>query len=381
MGEIQHLYINTPFCPSLCHFCNFYKNDTRTHEKFFPGENFSADVLKELDLQSHLLSDQIRSIYIGGGSPLEMKGRDIGIILASLHQRFDLANAEITVESNPFWPKDTGLLKSGLFNRISIGVQSFSLENLKRLGRSLIPDLDFLENVGNHVPRVSLDFVYDIPGESPAELLFDIAESSRLAPEHLSWYSLEITSDVFRKRFSTIEETRFSEAFEILLNRLEEERYRQYELSNFARNGASSIHNQAYWEHKSYLGMGPGAFGSYWHPEKKQTLRTMNEKNLGSYRKALSEGRLPVKTEELLTEGDLRNEYVFLSLRKTEGLDLAEYQRRYRESFEEGHRATLESFPAYFSRNSGKIALTRLGFVYYNFLCSELIRLQAAPIL
>lgn len=375
MGEIEHLYINTPFCPSLCHFCNFYKNDNRTYEKFFPERSFSEDILKELDLQSHLLADKIKSVYIGGGSPLEMKGRDLEIVLASLQRRFDMENAEITVESNPFWPKDAGLLKSGLFNRISIGVQSFSKENLKRLGRSLIPDLDFLENVRRHVPRVSLDFVYDIPGESPEELSYDIAESSRLAPEHLSWYSLEITSDVFRKRFAKTPETRFSEPFEALLDRLSENQYRQYELSNFARNEAVSIHNQAYWEQKSYLGLGPGAFGSYFDPETRQFVRTMNEKNLGLYRKALAEERLPIKTSEALSEKDRKNEFMFLSLRKAEGLDLDEYERRYGERFEAVHQGTLEAFPAHFQRKSGRIALTRAGFVYYNFLCSDLIQL------
>ena len=375
MGEIQHLYINTPFCPSLCHFCNFYKNDNRTYEKFFPEESFSREILKELELQSHLLAEKVSSVYIGGGSPLEMKGRDIEIILASLHKRLDLGNAEITVESNPFWPKDSGFLKSGLFNRISVGVQSFSKENLKRLGRSLIPDPDFLERVKESVPRVSLDFVYDIPGESPAEFLTDVAESLRLAPEHLSWYSLEITSDVFRKRFSNAQEAHFSEQFETLLDRMNEGRFHQYELSNFASNGRASIHNQAYWEQKSYLGLGPGAFGSYLDPATGQVVRTMNEKNLGLYRKALAEGSLPVRTREVLTERDRKNEFVFLSLRKTEGLDLAEYQRRHDESFEEVHRATIEDFPGHFARKSGKIALTRAGFVYYNFLCSELIRL------
>lgn len=375
MGDVEHLYINTPFCPSLCHFCNFYKNDTRTHEKLFPGDSFSQDVLKELDLQNHLLSKKIKSVYIGGGSPLEMKGRDIALILESLHSRCDLENAEITLESNPFWPKDTALLKSGLFNRISIGVQSFSPANLKRLGRALIPDLDFLERVNEYVPRVSLDFVYDIPGESREELLSDIARAARLGPEHLSWYSLEITSEVFRKRFLQIAETRFSESFEILLDHMARENYRQYELSNFAKNGAVSRHNQAYWEHKSYLGLGPGAFGSYLDTTRGQTLRTMNEKNLASYRKAIAEGRLPVRTEEALSEKDRKNEFVFLSLRKTEGLDLNEYQNRFGESFEAVHRTTLEAFPQHFSRKSDKIALTRSGFVYYNFLCSDLIQL------
>ncbi len=381
MSLTEHLYLNTPFCPSLCHFCNFYKNTSATHEKLFPDADFSADILRELKLQEHRTAQKLKSVYIGGGSPLEMKGRDLEIILTYLHRHHDLSEAEITLESNPFWPGDRSLLKSGLFNRISIGVQSFSEKNLRHLSRTLIPDRDFLEGVGEWVPRVSLDFIYDIPGETNEELLADLQESIRLNPEHLSWYSLEITSDNFKKRFENIPLPEFSEQFHTVLNELRQSGFNQYELSNFSKPGAESVHNRAYWEHQAYLGIGPGAFSSFFDSEKKSWVRTMNEKNLRLYRNQIADGALPVKESENLTDTMRRNEYVFLSLRKTEGLDLDDYRIRFNESFEEVHAPYLSRHPAHFSQKKGRIGLSTLGFVFYNFICSELIRPEPKPIL
>jgi oxygen-independent coproporphyrinogen-3 oxidase len=381
---VKNLYVNLPFCPSLCGFCNFYKNDMRTYDKYFSGVDLARHLLQEIQLYRPLISNKLASVYFGGGSPLEIPGDFLKKLLTALHQEFDLSEAEITVESNPFWAKDKKIYDVELFNRISIGVQSFDPGSLKVLHRSLSPDADFLNRIGSFIPHVSVDMVYDIPGTTADSFLNDVRCAVKLDAEHLSWYSLEITSSVFEKKLPRYEDdSAFKREWSTLLTMLGDSGYERYEISNFAKKGQTSKHNMAYWEHRPYLGIGPGAFGALFleneptsatFPQNQASaIRYRNKRHLGLYLKDLNESKKPWESSESLSVVDLENEFVFLSLRRSVGLDLTEYQNRFGKSFLMEHQMILDRHEEAFKQENGSLKLTESGLLYYNSLCSDLM--------
>ncbi|HEX7525226.1 MAG TPA: coproporphyrinogen-III oxidase family protein, partial [Gaiellaceae bacterium] len=187
MNGARHLYVHLPFCSSRCGYCDFVTVVGRNGEH---GGYVDA-LLRELDLERPLLAAELESVYLGGGTPTLTEPRALEQLLGSLP-----AAHELTVEANPetVTPQVAALLAGCGVDRVSLGAQTFSARLLRTLGRVAQPDdvrsaVYRLRDAG--IDNISLDLIYGIPGQEPADLARDLAEALALEPEHISAYELE----------------------------------------------------------------------------------------------------------------------------------------------------------------------------------------------
>jgi oxygen-independent coproporphyrinogen III oxidase len=319
-GAVRHLYVHLPFCAHRCGYCDFVTLVGRRD-----GHNAYVDaLLVELALARTVLADELETVYLGGGTPTYTEPAALDRLLEAL-----LPAAEVTVEANPetVTPELARSLRCRGVTRVSLGAQSFRPEALAVLERRAGPDavrsaFYHLRDAG--LDNISLDLLYGIPGQSPADLTKDLAEAIALGPEHLSCYELEAKPGT-RFTFAHGDElARQAEAmegyFELVVKTLVGAGYRWYETSSFCRPGKQARHNLGYWRGEDYLGIGIGAVSTV------DGLRWRNSAKLAGYLGALAEGRLPPREEEALDQDLLRRERLMLGLRLDEPLALTQVE-------------------------------------------------------
>lgn len=318
------IYVHIPFCQKLCGYCDFYRT-TRTELI----ESYIDALRAEIELRSgYLEAEEVSTVYFGGGTPSLLSPGQLGIILQALGSRNKIVNtAEITIELNP--DDVTAGYMAGLkevgFNRISIGVQSWSDATLKLLGRRH-DSARAVEAVNLAVAAgfsdISVDLIYGLPRLTTGEWEQMLDKTFSLPVTHLSAYHLTIEEGTpfgkMKKQglISEPDEDESSSQFSMLIEKATAAGFIHYEISNFGREGFFSKHNTSYWKQVSYLGLGPSAhsFNGY--------SRQWNVSDISKYIAALSKGKLLFEIEEL----DLRtrfNEYILTSLRTMWGIDLA----------------------------------------------------------
>jgi len=323
-GSVGHLYVHLPFCASRCGYCDFVTVVGRGAQH---GAYVEA-LLAELALERDVLAPRLESLFLGGGTPTLTEPRELERLLRSLPPA-----AEVTVEANPetVTSELAGLLRDGGVTRISLGAQSFRPELLSVLDRGAGPD-DVRRAVyilrDANFDNISLDLVYGIPGQSPADLDADLSDALALEPEHLSCYELEAKAGTRFTHAHGAELARQAEAmetyFERVVARLTEAGYRWYETANFCRSpqlvdgrDLRSRHNLAYWRGRDYLGLGIGAVSTI------DGRRWRTTPRLGRYLASLRAGERPEREVEPLPERVRRSERVLLGLRLDEPLSLA----------------------------------------------------------
>ena len=322
-AAVRHLYVHLPFCSSRCGYCDFVTVVGREGQH----EAYVTALLAELDAERHSLADPVSTVFVGGGTPTFTDAASLRRLLRALP-----AAAELTVEANPetVTPELAGLLREEGVSRISLGAQTFAPRLLHVLDRVAGPD-DIRRAV--HTLRdasfdnISLDLIYGIPGQGPADLDNDLAEALALAPEHLSLYELEAKPGTrFTHAFGD-ELVRQAEEmegyFERVVETLTTAGYRWYETANFCLDGPTANgrdlrahHNLGYWRGSDYLGVGIGAVSTL------GGVRRRNEASLGRYLSALGAGGAPPRDIELLDAGTKALERVMLGLRLDEPLSL-----------------------------------------------------------
>ena len=320
---VGHLYVHLPFCASRCGYCDFVTVVGRRGQH---GAYVEA-LLAELALERDVLAPRLESLFLGGGTPTLTEPRELERLLRSLPPA-----AEVTVEANPetVTSELAGLLRDGGVTRISLGAQSFRPELLSVLDRGAGPD-DVRRAVyilrDANFDNISLDLVYGIPGQSPADLDADLSDALALEPEHLSCYELEAKPGTRFTHVHGAELARQAEAmetyFERVVTRLTEAGYRWYETANFCRSrqlvdgrDLRSRHNLAYWRGRDYLGLGIGAVSTV------DGRRWRTTPRLGRYLASLRAGKRPEREVEPLPERVRRSERVLLGLRLDEPLSL-----------------------------------------------------------
>jgi oxygen-independent coproporphyrinogen III oxidase len=322
-GSVRHLYVHLPFCASRCGYCDFVTVVGRNGQH---GAYVGA-LLAELELERKTLAPELETVFLGGGTPTFTEPNQLERLLAALP-----AAAEVTVEANPesVTPEVAALLGQNGVHRVSLGAQTFQPQLLRVLDRVAGPDdvrLAFYHLRDAGFDNISLDLIYGIPGQEPADLDADIAEALALRPEHLSCYELEAKPGTRFAHAHGDELRRQAEAMEDYFERVVETLlgagYRWYETANFARIDAGgrdlrSCHNLAYWRGRDYLGLGIGAVSTVGGRRWRTTPR------LGVYLAALRAGRRPPRELEHLPEPVRRAERLMLGLRMDEPLALAE---------------------------------------------------------
>lgn len=297
-------------------------------------------LIRELELRKDEFQETIVDcIYFGGGTPSVLETHEITQLIETVYTHYQVSDTpEITLEANPDDLSEAKIeaLHASPINRLSIGVQSFFEEDLKLMNRAHTTDeaVRSITLSRKRFQNISLDLIYGIPEMSNARWIKNIEQALALDVPHISTYALTVEPKTALEKFikngiiPPVKDEVAQEHHAILVERLEAEGYHNYEFSNFGKSGYFSQNNTAYWEGKSYIGIGPGAH-SY-----NGKIRAWNISNNPKYIKSISQDQLPQDIEEL-TLTDQYNEYVMTRLRTQYGVSLKEVQNLFGAKFYE----------------------------------------------
>lgn len=332
------LYLHIPFCQSKCGYCDFYSS-----EDLSSVNNFVASLITEINLTAQHISTtaSFDTIYLGGGTPSLLDFHDLELIVNTLKENFYIAeDSEITIEVNPgtisFYQLKQ-MINLGI-NRISIGVQSFIDHELliaDRIHNSGEAEEAIASSQEAGFKNINIDLIFALPGQTLQDWHYSLNKAVSFQPQHLSVYNLsyEKGTPFYKKKLKLefIPQTEESEVlfFESGHNYLTGKSFIHYEVSNYARSGKYiSRHNFKYWNHTPYLGFGPSAH-SFWSKSRWSNVRSVTK-----YIDILAKDKLPHDYYENLTHTDLLFEYIFLSLRTYDGIDLKTFAKKFKQSFE-----------------------------------------------
>lgn len=374
------VYVHFPWCTVRCPYCDFAVATDRR----IPQERYTRAVLGELALRAPSFAGfQARTLYLGGGTPSLWEPDRVAEVIAACRAALALpASAEVTLEANPE-SSDAGRLAAYVaagVNRFSIGVQSFDPGVLAKLGRRHGPDSAerAIRAAAMATPNVSVDLIYGARRSSVATARSDAERIAALPVAHVSAYALTLDSDVLAvdvplarlQREGRLplppEEDVLAQA-RTLRTVLRRAGFRRYEISNFARRGFASEHNQIYWESGSYAGLGVGAYGCLHRGDGSAATRWSNRRSPAEYLDAVEAGGLPTDREETLGPRELLEERILLALRTRRGLPLAELPAATRGEADLLVRRRLAA------RVDGRLVLTSRGLDVHSAVAERLV--------
>ena len=326
-------YVHIPFCTQICYYCDFSKVFIKNQ----PVDSYLEHLLQEFhsyDIQ------ELRTLYIGGGTPTALSALQLEVLLDGLTKNLDLSVLEeLTIEANPgdLDEYKIAVLKNSAVNRVSLGVQTFDDKMLKKIGRSHL-EKDIYENIDRlklaGFDNISIDLIYALPGQIMDQVKDNVAKAIALDIPHMSLYSLILENHtVFmnrmrRGKLPLPKEEVEAEMFEYIIAELEHAGFEHYEISNFSKPGFESRHNLMYWDNAEYYGIGAGASGYV------NGVRYKNHGPIRHYLKAVEEGNARINEEHLSLREQMEEE-MFLGLRKKTGVSKARFEEKFGTSFEE----------------------------------------------
>ncbi|MBE6554414.1 MAG: radical SAM family heme chaperone HemW [Ruminococcaceae bacterium] len=367
------LYIHIPFCRKkclYCDFCSFPCRDAETHARY------AERVRRDLAQYAEACADHtVDTIYFGGGTPTLLAPAQLTGILDHVRQDYRLApDAEITLECNPATVSEADLraLRTGGFNRISIGLQSSHENELRALGRiHTYADFSttFAAARAAGFANISVDLMSGIPEQTAQSWVETIERVAALGPEHISAYGLIVEAGTpFFERADSLalpdEETARRMYFDGI-HALAAHGYAQYEISNFAKAGYESRHNLKYWNCDEYLGFGPSAYSDYGGD------RFGNSRDLDAYLSGE-----PIEWERETPSREARmSEYVMLRMRLCEGVIARDFEQRFGVSFAARYADRLAPYAqmGLLSTRRDATAFTAEGFYVSNAILSEIL--------
>jgi oxygen-independent coproporphyrinogen-3 oxidase len=362
------LYLHIPFCASICNYCNFNRGlfDARLKDLYVAA--------LDREIRQAGRGEPADTIFFGGGTPSILEPAEIGRLIAGCRESFGVtADAEVTLETNPETssPERMAGFRAAGVNRISLGVQSFRPDELRRLGR-LHSAARAREAVAEArlagFDNVSLDLMMWLPQQSPGHWRDSVEALIDVGPEHASLYLLELYAnaplkeDMARAGWSLAPDEDAAEMYTCGLERLEAAGFQQYEISNVARPGRVSRHNVKYWTDGEWHGFGCGAHST------RNGVRWKNVAATGEYVARINEGR-PAGTEcRELTPDERLEEAMFTGLRLVDGIDLGAIRARYGVDPWARYGRALEPFVAegLVRHEAGRLRLTRAGMLVAN---------------
>lgn len=352
------VYVHVPFCERICPYCDFAVVAARTLSRA-QEERYVAALLAELAARRAALAGRsLATLYLGGGTPSLLTPESIAQICAAVRAAFPGEPGEVTLEVNPSSLECERLpaFRDSGITRISLGVQSFADDTLRRLGRAHRAPLshaaiDAVRSAG--FANLSLDLMFGAPGQSVADVLRDARAALAHAPEHVSAYALTLEPGTPFARAAAsgrLDVPGDDLAADMLLalgERFEAAGLARYEISSWARPGFASLHNRRYWQRRPVLGLGVGAH-SHEPPRAGEPFgaRSANERELGAYLARIESGASAPPEREALAEPSARAEAMFLALRMREGLAASAFAREFGGSPREFYGAAIDELRA-----------------------------------
>ncbi|MEO8412560.1 MAG: radical SAM family heme chaperone HemW [Ginsengibacter sp.] len=380
------IYIHIPFCKQACYYCNFHFSTSIGLQ-----EDMMAALVKEIDLSSHSLLKEnvekeiIETIYFGGGTPSLPDPAYIKNLLAAIKNNYIISHdAEITMEANPDDIDKEKLSSWGAVgvNRLSIGIQSFKEKDLVWMNRAhntiqALESISLVKQAG--FDNFSVDLIYGTPGLLDEEWKVNVETVIGMNVPHLACYALTVEPNtalqkmIASKKKTAVDSDHQARQFLLLIQWLKEAGYEHYEISNFAKPGYRSRHNNSYWQGKKYIGIGPSA-----HSYDGKTRR-WNVANNALYIQSIEYNIIPFE-EEKLTDTQRLNEYIMTALRTVEGLDLKIIE----ENFSLWERTRIENEIVKYKNqkkiiiNKEKIILTDEGKLFADGIAADLFSITKA---
>lgn len=345
------IYIHIPFCKQACHYCDFHFS-TSLKKK----DEMILSLAKEIEMRKSEFQDEIvETIYFGGGTPSTLSIEDLRFLIDAVYRNYKVVeNPEITLEANPDdlhldfarCDNETDLsveeksrtifeaYKEIGINRLSIGIQSFFEDDLKLMNRAHNAEeaKKCLETATQYFDNISIDLIYGVPEMSNEKWLQNIETALSFGVPHISSYALTVEpktalhSYIQKGIIPQPDDEVAQEHFQILVDKLSENGFIHYELSNFGKENFFSKNNSSYWLGKKYIGIGPSAH-SY-----DGKNRGWNISNNSLYIKSIQENKLPIEIETL-TKTDRYNEYIMTGLRTIWGVSLERIEQEFGKTY------------------------------------------------
>lgn len=378
------IYIHIPFCKQACYYCDFHFS-TSLKKK---SELVNA-LAKELFLRKDEFKNQtVETIYFGGGTPSLLTIDELELLISEVYTNYKVVeNPEITLEANPDDLVSVraqsrtifeDYLKIGI-NRLSIGIQSFFEADLKLMNRAHNAEeaKACLQEATKYFDNISIDLIYGIPGLTNENWIKNIETVLSYNIPHISSYALTVEPktalDTFIKKgiIENVDDDLAQEQFHILVEKLEADGFVHYELSNFGKLDYFSKNNSAYWQGKSYLGIGPSAHSFNGNE------RGWNVRNNSKYIKALEQNILPIETEVLSTT-DKYNEYIMTGLRTIWGVSIEKVEQDFGKMYKDYllEQATFHLKNEMLYLNDGKLQVSKKAKFLSDGIASDLFKIN-----
>ena len=327
------IYIHIPFCKQACHYCDFHFS-TNLKKK----DEMVLALAKEIEMRKNEFQDSIvETIYFGGGTPSILQIADLKFLIDAVYKNYKVVeNPEITVEANPDDLTENRIieLSNNKVNRLSIGIQSFFEDDLQLMNRAhnVEEAKKCLEIATHYFDNISIDLIYGVPEMSNEKWLQNIETALSFGVPHISSYALTVEPKTALHSFiqkgiiPQPDDEVAQEHFQILVDKLSENGFIHYELSNFGKENYFSKNNSSYWLGKKYIGIGPSAH-SY-----DGKNRGWNVSNNSLYIKSIQENKLPIEIETL-TKTDRYNEYIMTGLRTIWGVSFERIEQEFGKTY------------------------------------------------
>lgn len=384
MKKELEIYIHIPFCVKKCAYCDFLSNtqDEKTIEQYVSSllEEIRAHASKQ-----KLVSDyEVTTIFLGGGTPSVLETNQIQRIFEILNTCFKISqDAEITIEANPgtVTVEKLEAYKQCGINRISFGLQSTNNEELKLLGR-IHTNEEFLESYqlarACGFDNINVDLISAIPKQTVSSWEETLQNVIGLEPEHISAYSLIVEegtpfAKVYGEGCPKEDDLPREEEERVIYYRteelLEKAGYHRYEISNYAKEGKECKHNLGYWERKEYLGIGLGAASLI------DNIRYKNTDDLLCYLEHSRDLHAIQENTEKLSLKEQMEEFMFLGLRKMEGVLVGEFENTFGKNIDECYGVQIQKLveQGLLERKNGRVMLTKRGIDVSNYVFGEFL--------
>jgi oxygen-independent coproporphyrinogen III oxidase len=381
-GELlpQAIYIHIPFCEQICHYCDFNKVFLANQ----PVDEYLHALETELkNTLEHSPTTKIKTIFVGGGTPTSLNEAQLEKFLSIIERHLlPLAteDLEFTFEANPNsgLSKKLSILKQGKVNRLSYGVQTFDDTLLQTIGRThrkkdVLEAVETAKKLG--FTNISVDLMFSLPGQSITQFEETLATAFALEIPHFSSYSLQVEpKTVFynmqrKGKLPLPPEDESASMFELLIDRMKQNGYLQYEISNFAKEGYESVHNLTYWNNEQYYGVGAGAHSYVGNK------RNANAGPLNKYIKLVEETGFAYIDSHEVTKNESMEEELFLGLRRAKGVSKQLFYNKYNVEIKTIFGKQIQQLKqrGLVKESGDYLSLTRAGFLLGNEVFQEFI--------
>lgn len=325
-------YVHIPWCIHKCPYCDFNSHELKEKNINNNEELYTNALIKQIENYHDVNERSLHTIFFGGGTPSLFSPNSFKQIIDTLESKFGLEkNCEITIEANPgTYDRDNFLgYKDIGINRMSLGVQSFNHEHLKKLERIHNPEeaSNAAKLAVDTFKKVNIDLMFALPNQSLKDVMEDISKALKIGASHISYYHLTIEPNTFFHKFppKLPNEEESAEIFDLIIYELKKAGFHRYETSAYAKKDAQCSHNLNYWNFGDYIGIGAGAHSKL--SDKENIHRYACYKNPRDYINHANNKNFYAE-KKTLTSKDIIFEFMMNALRLTDGFDLNLFKER-----------------------------------------------------